>query len=447
MSLAVVEIKNYKDVLPNGLTLATIEMPHIHTLEIAMLIRAGLRFETEENNGISHFLEHMIFRGNRKYPDSVTLSKEFEKIGRDLRASTMSEYTFYGFSPHVSQVERGMELLADFFKDPIFPNIELEREVILEEYLEEINGEGKNVDINNHACKLLYKGSSLAMPIIGSEKSIRSITAEMIREYFEAYYNPGNMVLVGAGCIAHERFLELAERYFAPLPAHGTVVTRDHFQNSIVEDQKEPAVLFQYDSDSQAQLQICFRSVSYNDPDYYKMCLINSIFDGGVASRLQKALREDRGLVYSIECRATSLSDTGTFDFDVLVSPEKVYLVAQILFKEIASFLESGPREEELEHVKRRYSYDLEFDLDDPYKQIIRYGFSELYSQCVSVEEEREIVESITRQDLLDMARRVFVRENLNLVLVGPYTPELKQDLEALTSQFNSYSPSQIHDS
>ena len=116
MRSVLTEIKNYKDVLTNGLTLITIEMPHIHTQEITMLVRAGLRFENEANNGISHFLEHMIFRGNKKYPDSVSLNKEFEKIGRDVRASTMTEYTFYGFSPHVSQLERGMELFSDFFE-------------------------------------------------------------------------------------------------------------------------------------------------------------------------------------------------------------------------------------------------------------------------------------------------------------------------------------------
>ena len=109
------EIRTFEDTLANGLTLVTIEMPHLHTLEIALFIRAGLRFENEQNNGISHFLEHMLFRGNRKYPDSIALNLEFEKIGRDLRASTLSEYTYYGFSPHYEQLERGLELFADFF--------------------------------------------------------------------------------------------------------------------------------------------------------------------------------------------------------------------------------------------------------------------------------------------------------------------------------------------
>lgn len=439
MSVAVSEIKNYKDVLSNGLTVITIEMPHIHTLEITMLVRAGLRFESEANNGISHFLEHMIFRGNKKYPNSVLLNKEFEKIGRDVRASTMTEYTFYGFSPHVSQMERGVELFSDFFRDPTFPSIELEREVILEEYLEEINGEGKNIDINNHACKLLYKGTSLALPIIGTEKNIRTINVQMLQKYFDEFYNPGNMILVGAGCIAREHFLGLAERYFAVLPEHGRVISKKYFHGTAAEDQKEPQVLCQFDSDSQVQLQICFRAFSYNNPDFYKLSAINSIFDGGVTSRLQRALREDRGLVYSVECRTTTLSDIGTFDFDVLVSPEKVFLVAQILFKEIKSFIEDGPTEEELEHVKKRYTYDLDFDLDDPYKQIIRHGLAELYSLPVSVEEERAIVESLTVKDIHEIARRLFVRHNLNIVLVGPYTPELKKDLESLANGFNSF--------
>ena len=261
----------------------------------------------------------------------------------------------------------------------------------------------------------------------------------MLQKYFDEFYNPGNMILVGAGCIAREQFLGLAERYFAVLPAHGRVISKKYFHGSISENQGDPHVLCQYDSDSQVQLQICFRAFSYNDPDYYKLSVINSIFDGGVTSRLQRALREDRGLVYSVECRTTTLSDIGTFDFDVVVSPEKIFLVSQILFKEIKSFLETGPTDEELEHVKRRYTYDLEFDLDDPYKQIIRYGFAELYSESVSVEQERAIVESIKKEDVLEVARRLFVRNNLNIILVGPYTPELQQDLEAFAGSFNSY--------
>ncbi|MCH6581297.1 MAG: insulinase family protein, partial [Nitrospinae bacterium] len=144
-----------------------------------MFVRAGLRFENEKNNGISHFLEHMMFRGNRKYPDSISLNLEFEKIGRDLRASTLSEYTYYGFSPHYDQLERGMELFAEFFTDPVFPSIELERGIILEEYLEDLNAEGENVDINNVACALMYKDNALALPTIGTEDSIQAIDAAM----------------------------------------------------------------------------------------------------------------------------------------------------------------------------------------------------------------------------------------------------------------------------
>jgi predicted Zn-dependent peptidase len=261
----------------------------------------------------------------------------------------------------------------------------------------------------------------------------------MLHGYFDEFYNPGNMILIGAGCIVRERFLALARHYFSTLPVHGRVVSKKYFHGSVAEDQKEPQVLCQFDSDSQVQLQICFRAFSYNNPDFYKLSAINSIFDGGVTSRLQRALREDRGLVYSVECRTTTLSDIGTFDFDVLVSPEKVFLVAQILFKEIKLFVEKGPTEEELEHVKKRYTYDLDFDLDDPYKQIIRHGLAELYSVPVSVEEEREIVESITVADIVAIARKLFVRHNLNIILVGPYTPELKKDLESLAYNFNSY--------
>ncbi|MFQ5450844.1 MAG: M16 family metallopeptidase [Nitrospinaceae bacterium] len=436
MNLTEPDLKNYTDVLPNGLTVVTIEMPHIHTMEIAMFVRAGLRFENEKNNGISHFLEHMMFRGNKQFPDSILLNREFEAIGRELRASTLSEYTYYGFTPHISQVEKAVELFAAFFTDPTFPQIDLEREIILEEYLEELNENGENVDIDNQACQLIYPGTPLALPTVGNEKTIKSITEGLLRDYFKTYYIPANMVLVGAGPIRHDNFSSLVKKYFSVLPNGASPVSKQYFQCSMKEDQKDTQVLFQYDSDSQVQLQICFRSISYNHPDYYVLCLINRIFDDGYTSRLQRALREDRGLVYSVECRVTSLSDTGTVDFDVTVRPEKICEVIKILFQEIRTFLETGPAREELDHVKRRYYFDLDFDRDDPCKQIVRYGFSRLYSREISADEEWARVEKITVEDVLNVARKIFVAEKLNVILVGPYTPQIKEELEKIAKSF-----------
>ena len=431
-----IEIKSFRSTLANGLTVVAVEMPHIHTIDVAMYVRAGLRFENEKNNGISHFLEHMMFRGNRKYPDSISLNLEFEKIGRDLRASTLSEYTYYGFSPHYDQLERGMELFAEFFIDPTFPQIELERGIILEECLEDLNAEGENVDINNIACDLMYPNNPLALPTIGTEQSIQSIDVPMLRDYFEKYYCPSNMVLVGAGCLAQFQFFELAQTYFEKIPRRGTVVPKDYFLNSVCEDQAEPQFRVQEDVDSQDQVQICFRSVSYNHPDYYIASLISRLFDDGVSSRLQKVLREEQGLAYSVECRATSLADTGTLDFDVTVRPEKVLEIVRVIFSEIKKFLKSGAMAEELDHVKKRYMYDLALELDDPGKQASRYGFSELYSTVITLEQERELVESITLEDIRRVAESIFKARNLNVILVGPHTPQVDQELKQLVLEF-----------
>jgi len=252
----------------------------------------------------------------------------------------------------------------------------------------------------------------------------------------EKKYSPGNMILVGAGAISHDQFLELARRYFELLPCRGTVISKNHFQGSVNEVQQQPALMIQKDVDSQAQLQICFRGVSYNDPDYYTLDLIQRMFDDGVTSRLQKTLREAQGLAYSVECRATSLSDIGTIDFDVTVRQEKVIPIAQIIFNEIKKFLDEGPRADELEHVKKRYLYELDFDLDDLYKQIVRYGFPLLYSRVVTVEQEQAIIENITLEDIIRVAEKTFVAQKLNVVLVGPHTPEIVQELETLTRQF-----------
>ncbi len=420
--------------LESGLTVVTVEMPHLHTVELSLMVRAGLRMETESNNGISHFLEHMLFRGNKKFSDSLALNREFETIGRDLRAATHSEYTSFGFSPHLPYLERAMELFVTLFQEPTFPGIELEREIILEECLEDLNDKGENININNLACQLLYDGDPLAWPTIGTEETIKSINEKRLHEYFEEFYHPANSVLVAAGALSHDSFLDMAKRHFGSWERKGQVVSSDFF--TLKENQSRPETLLKEDQDSQVQLQLCFRSRSYNHPDYFALCLISRVFDDGVCSRLQRSLREDRGLVYSVECRATSWSDTGTFDFDVQVSPEKACQVLNILVQEVKTFAADGPTEQELEHVKNRYDFDLELDHDDPYKQIDRYGFPQLYSSVMSIEEEREKMRAVTLDDCRRVAAEVLVRESLNVVAVGPISNELKEEVEKTTDAF-----------
>lgn len=421
-------IRPRKKILPNGLTVVSVEMPHLHTIELSIMVRAGLRMETEATNGISHFLEHMLFRGNRHFENSIALSREFETIGRDLRAATHSEYTSFGFSPHPPNLERAMQLLALFFDGPTFPGLELERGIILEECLEDLNDEGANININNLACQLLYAGNPLSWPTIGTEQTIRAITEADLKHYFETWYHPSNMVLAGAGAIDGDRFESLAEQYFGGWSHKGRLIAKEGF--GLVEKQDAPRTLFQQDKDSQIQLQLCFRSRSYNHPDYFALSLISRMFDDGVCSRLQKSLREDRGLVYSVECRATSWSDTGTFDFDVQVSPENAGQVTQILFEEIKTFLRDGPSQAELDHVKNRYEFDLELDLDDPYKQIDRYAFPELFSSPMPVEEERERMRAVTLEECRRVAEETLAREKLNVIAVGPVTGALKQEVQ-----------------
>ncbi len=429
------KVKVFKDYLVNGLTVVVVEQPHIHSIELAMFVRSGLRFESIENNGISHFIEHMLFRGNSTFPNSYLLNREFELIGRELRASTMSDHTYYGFSPHISNLNRAMDLFSEFFLDPTFPEIELERGIILEECLEDLNEKGVDVDINNLACKLLYPENALARPTIGTEESIKNIRVEDLKRHYAQFYTPENMILVVAGCVDHKIFIDSAKKYFSRLVGNNSIMP-NHFDKPLSETQEQPALLFQHDSDSQIQLQICFRGVSYNHQDYFIATLISRLFDDGVTSRLQKILREEKGLVYSVECRTTSLPDTGTIDFDVSVRSEKVVEVAEILFNEIKKFILTGVSEDELGLVKKRYGYDLDYELDDPYRQIIRHGFCHLYSTELNLEEEREKISQITPLDILNVARDIFVPEKLNFVLVGPYTPELKTRLQELVHKF-----------
>lgn len=435
-ALTATGIRSYQDVLPNGLTVVTVEMPHLHSVELSLFVRSGLRFETKANNGISHFLEHMLFRGNKLYPDSIALSREFERIGQDLRASTLSEYTQYEFNPHPMHLERAVELFAEFFTDPTYPALEVERQIILEEYLEDLNAEGDNVDINNLACRLLYPDDPLSWPTIGEQETIKAIDARMLEDYFRTYYVPGNMVLSAAGVLDHTIFLPLAEKHFGQLKGKPIHIPDPAF--NLIENQSAPALLLQEnEGESQNELQVCFRAYSYNHPDFFTGGLISRIFDDGVSSRLQRNLREEKGLVYSLDCRPTSLSDIGTFDFDVTVRPEKVVQVLELILSEICALRDDGPLPGELEHVQSRYIYELDQEQDEPGRMVVRYGLPVLYSEIISLEEERERILGITDEDIVRVARELFVPEKLNVVVVGPKTRDVESKINKCLNGFS----------
>jgi len=422
----------HKSVLDNGFRVITVEMPHLHSVEISLYVKAGTRFETAANNGISHFLEHMLFRGTKNMPSSYMLHRRFESLGGDINAVTGVEDTCFWLSIHPRYFTRGLACFSEMFLCPKFANIETEKQIVLEEILNETNERGEDIDIDNLSSMMLWPNESLGFPTLGTKENILGFSEEEIRSFFRTHYTAPNMVLCIAGKISHEEALTCACTYFSGLPP-GLEIQIAQTRSS----QKASQVLFKKNPGSQANVQICFRAVSYNSPDYYVTLLLQRIMDCGNSSRLQWNIREKQGLVYDISASVSSFYDTGTFDIDFSVAPEKISRVVQEVFREIQKLTAEPVSIEEFQRAKRRYILEFDFALDNVAKMADRFGWNELFRRGESLEAEREKIKQVTREQILKWCREYFINSRLNVVVVGQYSKEEEIQVTTLAREFS----------
>lgn len=208
-------ITRRKKVLANGLRVVAVEMPHLHSVEIAVYIRVGGRNDPQQQAGLSHFLEHMLFRGNEDYPAGIDLEVAFDAIGGSVNAATDEESTCYFSRVHPRHVEKGLQLFASMLLRSTLTGLDVEKRIITEEALEDINDRGEETNPSNLSSKMMWPGHPLGMPTIGYLETINAITEQDLRRHLASFYVPSNSVVVVAGDIKAERIFSACEDAFA----------------------------------------------------------------------------------------------------------------------------------------------------------------------------------------------------------------------------------------
>jgi len=422
-----------KELLPNGLLVVNVEIPHIHIAEVVLYLRCGSRFETTENNGISHCLEHLLLRGSKNYPSTKDLHRAFENIGGELNGATSGEYLYLCYSHHPDFFREGMSAFSDIIKNPTFNELDIEKKVIIEEILSEQNTKGEIVDIDTVACSLLWPNNSLGFSTLGPQKNIDFFNVEQLKKHFKDFFNPNNMVLCCSGNIDKKTVLDSVYAAFGDLSG-GSKKLLDKVDCS----QETFEVTFVESSEPKADVQICFRGISYNDPGFFPAVLLKRVFSDSVGSRLNYAIREKEGLVYDISANVSAFFDTGTFDIDFSVVNENLELTISAVFKEVYKLLKAGVSDEELAFAKKQHLFALDYSVDSTFKMCVRFGWSELFSTPLTPEEEKEIIKKISLEALESIARHMFRPENLNIVVVGLVSEKQKVGIDALARSFCS---------
>ncbi len=404
----------FRDVLPSGLRVVTIETPHLHTAMIAAYVRTGSRHETVETNGVSHFLEHMFFRGSKLHPDTVEMNAAVEEVGGNLNGITTRDHGYYFTPLHPAHLDVGVEVLGDMLTRPRLPKIDVEREIIIEEMLDEVDEKGRDIEIDNLSKMELFPGHPLSLKIAGTRDTVRALTMKQIRTHLARHYVTGNMVVAASGKVKRAEVLRLVEKAFARLPPGEPTAEQAPAPSRV-----GPWLKFIEHDEAQTEFRLNFRAVPEQHPDFPALQLLRRVLDDGLSSRLPFNVVEQRGLAYSVQASIETFHDVGLFEIDAATAPQKSGLVVEEICRTLSVLCNKKVPEAELSRAKRRHRMLLEFAQDSTGELAGWFGGTELFRRPETFEERCKVVDAQTPTTVRDAARRYFSRRNLGVVAVG----------------------------
>jgi len=405
----------HRAVLPNGLRVLTAPASGLHSAMIALYVRAGSRHEELHRNGISHFLEHLFFRGSVGWPDTVAMNAAVESAGGSLNGITARDHGCYYTPIHPDEVGTGLAVLGDLIRRPLLKEMDVEREVILEEILDEVDADGRDIDPDNLSKRIVFGDHPLAFKIAGTPDIVRRLGPREIRAHHQRFYTGANLVLAVAGPVRAGQVEALADEHLGALPRGRASV--DLLPPPWPDG---PRLELVDHDDAQAEFSISFPCPPERHPDYPVHLCIRRILDDGLSSRLPFEIVERRGLAYSLHAGIDTFTDAGMTVIDGACAPKKLSRVVEEILRVLGALAEREMPEEELERVQRRHRMTLAFSLDSAADLAGWYGAGEVLSAPESFEERCRRVEGVTPADIRRVAARTFRRRNLVAVVVGP---------------------------
>lgn len=400
--------------LPNGLLVLTESMPHMRSVSMGVWIGTGSRDEAAEQNGISHFVEHMVFKGTTSR-DAKQLARETDAIGGNLDAFTGKETICFNIKVLDENVPRAMDILADLVLHPTFAPDDVEREQSV--ILEEIKMDEDNPDYLVHEIHVgnFWKGDPLARSILGTAETVSSFDAEAVRAFHNARFVPANMVFSAAGSLEHDSMLALVQRYFGGL--EGAAPAHDRTPAPVA----TPHITLR-DKRSLEQVQLCLGvpSPAVDSPDRFVLYLLNNILGGGMSSRLFQTVREDAGLAYSIYSELSPFRDTGALSIYAGTSIEKTREMVRLILQELRLLKDEPVSAEELTRAKDQSKGNIILGLESSSSRMSNLARQQMYyGRFLSTDEITEAVERVTAEDVQRVARLLFVPERISLTLLG----------------------------
>lgn len=405
--------------LDNGLRLVTAAMPHTRSVSISFFVGAGSRYETGEQAGISHFIEHVCFKGTEKRPTSAEICTVIEGVGGMLNAATDKELTIYWCKVAQSHFASALDVLVDILVNSTFNSVEIEKErqVIIEEINMSLDSPSQRVSML--IDELMWPGHALGRDIAGSRESVAAINRDMMLDYLSRQYQPGNIVLAIAGDIEHKEVADAVSRAVT-----GWVGQQPRLDFTPYRGKIGRRVLVEKRDTEQTQLCLAMPGLSISHPERFKLDMLNVILGEGMSSRLFTEIRDKLGLAYSIHSYSEHLLDTGSIAVSAGVDNKNLKVAVRAILEELSRLKELIP-EAELLKAKELSKGRLWLRMEDSRSVSGWMGGQELLTgKILTVDEVIAIIDAITAEELRKLAGKLLVGEGLRLAVVGPISPD-----------------------
>jgi predicted Zn-dependent peptidase len=399
--------------LPNGLRIITEVMPHVRSVSVGIWVGSGSRREAADCNGISHFIEHMLFKGTTSRT-AEDIARSVDSIGGNLDAFTAKELVCFNTKVLDEHLEQAFDVLADLVLHPLFleEDIEKEKGVILEEI--KMEEDSPDYLVHEIFSSNFWQGHALGKPILGTPQTVRRFDSDMVRDYYGQVYVPENVVITAAGNLTHQRMADLVRRYFEALP-RGTAAPPDPVPGT-------HARIALRNKKSLEQVHLCLGVPSYPLPheDRFACYVLNTLLGGGMSSRLFQNIRERQGLAYAVFSELSPYRDTGCLTVYAGTSMESARKVVESITKEFRQFKEEPLAEGELRRAKDHLKGSLMLGLESTSSRMSNLARQEIYfGRFFSLDELLESIESVTEQDVRRIAQTFFDARQIALTILG----------------------------
>ena len=402
-----------RSTLPNGIRVVTERMPQVRSVAVGIWIGTGSREEQPADTGISHFIEHMVFKGT-KHRSAEEIARSVDSIGGGLDAFTAKEMVSYNTKVLDEHLPIAFDVLADMVRNPLFreEDIEKEKGVILEELKMEVDN--PEYLLHDIFSSNFYKDHPLGKPIIGSKDTIRAFDRGMIDSYYQRYYSPSNILITAAGNLNHARLVDLARRHFADLPVNGQLAPE------IAPVPHSRLVFRNKTSLEQTHLYMGVPAYPFSHELRFACLTLNTILGGGMSSRLFQNIREKQGLAYAVYSELSMYRDAGCLAIYAGTAVETCRQVIESIVKEFRELKADLAPAEELRRAKDNLKGSFMLGLESTSSRMGNLARQDLYFQrFFTLDEMLESIEAVNAEQVREIAREFFNPKNITLAVLG----------------------------